>query len=254
MKISIIQQDILWGVPEENRAHLDNILTGLSGSDLVVLPEMFTTGFATQADAVVEQNGNDTIEWMKIHAAKGGFALAGSIALALPDGKLVNRMYFVKPDGNVTIYDKHHLFRMGGEHERFSEGKERVIVEWMGVRFLLLICYDLRFPVWSRSRGDYDAIIYVANWPEARRYAWQTLLRARAIENQAYVIAANRCGDDPVGHYTGDSAVIGPWGEDIAVARPGEEQVIEAEIIQEKVVLFRQSFAALNDADNFILA
>lgn len=254
MKISIVQQDIVWGAPEENRAHLDCLLRGLDRPDLVVLPEMFTTGFATQSDAKVEEDASDTLGWMQAHAREGGYAMAGSIALRLPGGKLVNRLYFVKPDGSFTIYDKHHLFRMGGEHERFSAGDERVIVEWMGVRFLLLICYDLRFPVWSRSLGDYDAIIYVANWPEARSFAWKTLLRARAIENQAYVIAANRCGDDPVGHYTGDSAVIGPWGEDIAVSAPGAEEIISAEIIQEKVILFRQSFAALNDADKFTLA
>lgn len=253
MKISIVQQDIAWGAPEENRAHLDCLFKGLDHPDLVILPEMFTTGFATQKDATVEEDAGCTLGWMKDHARRGGFALTGSIALRLPDGKLVNRLYFVKPDGTVTIYDKHHLFRMGGEHERFSAGDGRVIVEWKGVRFLLLICYDLRFPVWSRSRGDYDCIIYVANWPEARKYAWQTLLRARAIENQSYVLAANRCGDDPVGHYSGDSAAIGPWGEDIAVASAGKEEILEAEIIQTKVELFRQSFAALNDADKFTI-
>jgi predicted amidohydrolase len=161
-------------------------------------------------------------------------------------------MYFVKPTGEVEYYDKWHLFSIGGESKSYSRGNERKVVEWRGVRYLLAICYDLRFPVWSRQRGDYDAIVYVAAWPTPRREVWKTLLRARAIENQAYVIGVNRIGDEPTLNYSGDSAVINYYGEPICECE-NAECVVQVEIDVEKLKAFRDKFNVSVDADNFRL-
>ena len=251
MKVNIIQSDILWGDPKANTSHLDTLLESAPKADLYVFPEMFTTGFATLPGAAVESEPSYGLEWMKRKAAQLDAAIAGSVALLQPDGKCVNRHYFVKPDGSVTLYDKRHLFGYGGEGERFKAGSERVTVEWKGVRFLLAVCYDLRFPVWLRNRGDYDAMIVVANWPEVRRFAWDTLIRARAIEDQCYVLAANRVGDDPACHYNGGTALIGPYGEDIATAPDSTETIVSGEIDMAHLEDYRKKFPVLEGADSF---
>lgn len=254
MKVNVIQQDILWGDPESNLRHLDGLLDGAPCADLHVLPEMFTTGFATLDGATVEKEPSAGLAWMRRKAAQLDTALAGSIALEIPGGKCVNRFYFVRPDGSFDHYDKRHLFGYGGEGERFAAGERRVIVEWRGVRFLLAVCYDLRFPVWLRNRNDYDAIIFVANWPDVRRFAWDTLVRARAIENACYVLAANRVGTDPACNYDGGTALIGPYGETLACAPDGQEGFAGGEIDLQHLAEYHAKFPVLEDADGFRLS
>ena len=211
---------------------------------------MFSTGFCTNPDGIAENLDNETLQWMKSKASEKSAAIAGSVAVT--DGKhYFNRFYFVKPDGSVTYYDKKHLFTYGGEHRRFTAGEERVIVEWKGVRILLQICYDLRFPVWARNRADYDMIIYVASWPTPRVAAWSALLVARAIENQCYVAGVNRVGADPACEYCGGTVVIDPYGKTIAECPMGEESEASALVDMDALEAFREKFPVLNDADEF---
>ena len=185
---------------------------------------------------------------MRDKAAQIDAAIAGSVAV-MENGRYYNRFYFVKPDGSVTSYDKKHLFAFGGEHERFTAGTERVVVEFRGVRILLEICYDLRFPVWSRNQGDYDMILYVASWPAVRVSAWKSLLVARAIENQCYVAGVNRVGSDPSNEYDGGSMVIDPYGRIISSCQDGFESLASALIDMDSLEAFRKKFPVLNDAD-----
>jgi len=252
MKAVLIQQNISWADPEGNRRHLDELLSKVEDADLVVLPEMFSTGFATEPSGIAEPAPSATLEWMKAKAQEMDSVIAGSVA-TVEDGKFFNRFHFVTPDGEVASYDKHHLFTYGGEHNSFSAGNDRCIVEWCGVRFLLIVCYDLRFPVWIRNRGEYDAILCVASWPEPRRSAWDTLVKARAIENQCYMLAVNRCGTDPKCVYSGGTAFVDPYGNIQASAPDYEEAVIEAELDMEALEEFREKFPVLHDADGFEL-
>ena len=276
MKVCLIQHDIAWGDPQANCVHLDALLAGAPRADLYVLPEMFTTGFATLPDATVEHDPSAGLRWMQAKAAELHAAMAGSIALEIPgqagndggkdgndggkdgndegragDVTCVNRFYFVRPDGSYEQYDKRHLFGYGGEGERFSAGTERVVVKYLGVRFLLAVCYDLRFPVWLRNREDYDAILLVASWPDVRRFAWDTLTRARAIENACYVAAVNRIGEDPACKYNGGTALIGPYGETVAEAEDDKECVVCSEIDLGHLTSYRVKFPVLKDADAF---
>ena len=248
MKITILQRNIVWADPIQNVQRADEAIDGNPGSDLYVLPEMFSTGFCTQPEGIAEPAENRTVSWMKAKASQTGAAIAGSIAVH-EDGRYYNRFHFVTPDGNVTTYDKRHLFTFGGEHNRFTAGSERVIVAYKGFRILLEICYDLRFPVWSRNRGDYDMIIYVASWPTPRVEAWKALLTARAIENQCYVAGVNRVGDDTGNNYCGGSRVIDPYGKIIAECEDGREMEVTAEVDMEVLEAFRAKFPVLDDAD-----
>ena len=248
MKVTILQRDIVWADPKENVRRADEAIDSNPGSHLYILPEMFSTGFCTQPEGIAEPAENDTLEWMKSKAADIGAAIAGSIAVH-EDGKYYNRFHFVTPDGDVTIYDKKHLFTFGGEHEHFTAGDKRVIMNYKGVRILLEICYDLRFPIWSRNRGDYDMIIYVASWPTPRVEAWKALLAARAIENQCYVAGVNRVGTDPGNEYCGGSRVIDPYGKIIASCEDGREMEVTAEVDMDVLEAFRDRFPVLNDAD-----
>ena len=248
MKVTILQRDILWANPEGNVARADKAIECNHGSDLYILPEMFSTGFCTNPEGIAESTDSSTLEWMKAKAASTGAAIAGSIAVTEND-HYYNRFYFVKPDGSVTTYDKKHLFTFGGEHMRFTAGQDRVIVEWKGVRILLEICYDLRFPVWARNRGDYDMIIYVASWPTPRVEAWKALLTARAIENQCYVAGVNRVGNDPSNEYCGGSRLIDPYGAIMAECIDGQEMEATANVDMDLLEAFRAKFPVLNDAD-----
>lgn len=252
VKVKLFQQDIIWGDPADNRRKLDEMLSAESGADLYVFPEMFTTGFATMDGAVVEESDGPVLDWMKARAKQLDAAVAGSVALKTGE-KCANRLFFVTPDGSVSCYDKRHLFYYGGEGTRFEPGQERVIVNYRGVRFLLLVCYDLRFPVWIRNRDDYDAILVVANWPDARSLAWNTLLQARAIENQCYVLGCNRVGEDPACRYTGYTKVVNPYGEVIACAPDNEEAVVSAEIDIAFQRAYAKNFPVLENADAFKL-
>lgn len=226
------------------------VVSGDAGRvDLIVLPEMFTTGFCfdpSHAEGVID-DGAETVAWMRRMAERYDAAVTGSVAVV--DGeRYFNRMYFVRPDGGVEHYDKRHLFAMGGEADHYTAGRRRVVVEWRGVRILLQVCYDLRFPVFARSRGDYDMIVYAANWPTPRIAVWDTLLRARAIENQCYVAGVNRVGSDPWCSYCGHTALIDPYGRDTAVC-PEEETVVIGGIDMDFLRAFRKKFPVLDARD-----
>ena len=252
MKIALLQSDIEWAMPCRNRFGAEAMMASASGCDLYVLPEMFSTGFCTSPEGVAEPEPCDSLKWMKDSAEMFSAAIAGSVAVE-ENGRFFNRFYFVTPDGNSVHYDKRHLFTYGGEHLKFTAGKERKIVEYKGVRILLQVCYDLRFPVWSRNRGDYDMALYVASWPETRADAWRQLLKARAIENQCFVAGVNRIGTDPSNSYCGGTMLIDPYGKVIAECADGMESVAVAEISMEELAAFRQKFPVLDDADDFEL-
>ena len=248
MKITLLQTDIKWASPAENILSAERLLTHAAESDLYVLPETWSTGFVTGNP---DDDQHEALQWMHDTARRLDAAVCGSLAVKLADGRSVNRQYFVKPDGTSATYDKHHLFRYGGEDRHYSAGNERTVVEWRGVRWLLVTCYDLRFPVWLRYREDYDGIICVANWPESRHSVWHTLLRARAIENQCFVVGCNRVGDDPNCHYIGHSAIIDSRGNAIAEDESGTETTVTAEIDMQKLAFFREKFRVLSDRDIF---
>ena len=252
MRVQLFQQDIVWGNPEANRRHLDEVLAESPEADLFVFPEMFTTGFATVEGAVVEESDGPVLEWMKGWARKKDAAIAGSVALQTGE-KCANRLFFVTPEGRVDSFDKRHLFYYGGEGTRFVPGRSRVIVEFRGVRFLLAVCYDLRFPVWMRNRGDYDAILVVANWPDARALAWNTLLQARAIENQCYVLGCNRVGQDPACNYTGYTKIVNPYGEILSTVPDHLEGFASGTIDLRFLKAYSLNFPVLENADPFEL-
>lgn len=245
-RIAIVQRDIIWQDIDANHRAIESMLEGVE-ADIVVLSEMFQTGFVTEPESIAD-NGR-TLDWMKDVAQKWNCAIVGSVVVKEAE-HYYNRLYFVKPTGEVEWYDKRHLFSVGGEDRHFTSGDRRVVVEWRGVRYLLEICYDLRFPVWSRQRGDYDVIIYTALWPKPRRAAWRTLLQARAIENQAWVVGVNRVGSEPELEYSGDSMVVDHRGV-IVVDAEERERVEIVEFESEDIARFRARFNVSRDADNF---
>ncbi|WP_227729261.1 amidohydrolase [Yersinia proxima] len=252
LKLTLLQQPLVWLDAQANLRHFDMLLESIQQRDVIVLPEMFTTGFAMNAaeNALPE---TEVIGWLRHWSASTNALIGGSVALNTPDGA-VNRFLLVQPDGTIHHYDKRHLFRMAGEHHHYLAGKERKVVEWRGWRILPQVCYDLRFPVWSRNQQDYDLALYVANWPAARAKHWQTLLAARAIENQAYVAGCNRVGDDDNGHhYQGDSVILDAQGEILALAEPGQAARLDAELSLETLQAYRERFPAFHDTDKFLL-
>lgn len=252
MKVILLQTDIEWANPVQNVRQAELMMEQQAEGDLFILPEMFSTGFCTQPKGIAEPADCATLAWMKRKAQERQCAIAGSIAIE-EDGRFFNRFHFVCPDGRVVCYNKHHLFTFGGEDKQFTPGRERVVVDYRGVRILLQVCYDLRFPVFARNRKDYDMIIYIASWPVPRIEAWKTLIRARAIENQCYVAAVNRTGNDPYCQYNGGTALIDPWGRTLAACPDGETGVAVADIDLQALEAFRQKFPVLDDADFFTL-
>lgn len=261
LNVAIVQADTVWHDPPANRARYAERFAALGpGVDLVVLPETFTSGFSNEALERAETMAGETVAWLRAQSAEHGFAITGSVQIR--DGDAVyNRMLWVQPDGSVRHYDKRHLFRMAGEHTRYAAGADRLVVEYKGWRICPLVCYDLRFPVFSRNRFghsvpdacDYDLLIYVANWPSPRHFAWQTLLKARAIENLSYVIGVNRTGTDANNlHYLGGSAVLDFLGQPLAEA-DDTPQVRSARLSYAELSAFRQRFPAYLDADRFTL-
>ena len=256
MIITLLQQDIVWGNPSANQKAAEGAMLAADKSDLYVLPEMWSTGFATEPEGIAESDGS-SLNWMKQMANRLDAAVAGSIATEI-DGKYYNRFYFVKPandgsDNEIEYYDKHHLFTYSGEHLRYTAGERRVVVEWRGWRFLLQVCYDLRFPIFARNCAEgpdaYDVALYVASWPTSRRAPWDTLLRARAIENQCYVCGVDRTGDDPACHYNGGTAIIDAYGNTVAACPDGEVSAIRVELDMDKLTAFRKKFPVLSDRD-----
>lgn len=250
MKITILQTDIQWGNPSKNAEHAYEMISRAEKSDLYVLPEMWSTGFATNPIGMAEPDGGMSLEWMKDRAAELDAAICGSISIYdSHDGTYRNRHYFVYPNGEYTFYDKHHLFSYGGEDRFYKAGEERTTVGFGEFRFLLVTCYDLRFPKWVRYEGDYDAIIVVANWPKSRQNAWQILTRARAIENQSFLIGCNRVGKDESCEYIGRSVVVGPKGQTIVQAHSDKQQWITADISMESLNRLRGKFRVLDERD-----
>ena len=254
MKVTILQLNSVWGNPDENIKKVEYLMAQAPDSDLYVLPEMWSTGFATEPFGIAEDaNDCKSLSWMIKIADKLHCAICGSLAISL-DGKFKNRHYFVNGrTGVVSYYDKHHLFRYGHEDRYYEPGENHTIVEYMGFRILLLTCYDLRFPVWSRYAEalQYDIIICVANWPESRQNAWQILTRARAIENQAFVIACNRVGDDKYCHYRGQSSIISPIGKTLVCCPANEETTVSFFLNMELLVQQRMKFKVLEDRDKW---
>ncbi len=261
LRISLVQGDTRWHDPAGNRTYYGELLAPLAGrTDLVVLPETFTSGFSNEAIAQAEDMHGPTVAWMRQQAAQLDAAVTGSVQLREGDA-VYNRLLFATPDGEVQQYDKRHLFRYGGEHERYAAGRERLSVQWKGWRINPQVCYDLRFPVFCRNRYDveragqldFDLQLFVANWPSARAYAWKTLLRARAIENLCFVAAVNRVGVDGNDlHYAGDSAVIDFLGQAQVEVRE-VEQVVTTTLSAGTLAAHRARFPAMLDADAFVL-
>lgn len=251
LRVTLVQAHLAWENIQQNLAHFSDLLKPLSGrTDLILLPEMFTTGFSMQATKLAEEIPGPTFSWMLDQAQHSGAAIAGSIIVKEAD-HYFNRLLFVRPDGTFDQYDKRHLFTLAGEHEAYIAGKENITIEWKGWKLRPQICYDLRFPVWSRNTDDYDLLFYLANWPNPRRHAWMSLLAARAIENQAYCIGVNRVGLDEKGHtYTGDSSAYDYSGQLVAQIT-NQEACITVQLELQAQLDFRRKLNFLADRDNF---
>jgi omega-amidase len=254
MKISVIQPDIAWEDKLLNFKNLSTIIKPLfDKTDLVILPEMFNTGFSMNPSALGEISDGITFEWMRNLSEKGNFGLCGSYIVTENDN-FFNRFVFVSPGKDSWHYDKRHLFSMGGEDKIFSAGNSRLNFSFRGMRISPYICYDLRFPVWSRNTEGSDLLIYSANWPVARQNVWRTLLQARAIENQCYVAGSNRTGTDGSGiKYLGESMIINPRGEIIVSAEAEENCSITSELSILELSDFRSKFPVADDADRFTI-
>ena len=250
----------MWEDPTANRAHFGSLLQGNEGRfDLVLLPEMYTTGFTMDPRGKGESMTGPSVAWMKEIATQLDTVIAGSLIVE-EDGEYYNRLLAVGAEGIIHQYDKRHLFRMAGEHERYQAGAEAPVLELKGWRILPLICYDLRFPVWSRNgvgrkgnRPEYDVLVYVANWPKARVEHWKLLLRARAVENHAYCLGVNRIGQDGNDYaFTGDSAVIDFMGKVLTTATD-QPAMLTATLRKEPLQQYREKFPVWQDADDFSL-
>lgn len=257
LRVTIVQSALHWEMEKENLSkfedlishHLDNSLVT---TDLIVLPEMFNSGFSMQPQGIAQDIDDNSVSWMRAMAEKYDVAICGSLAIK-EEALFKNKFVFADPQGNIETYDKRHCFRMSGEHEVYRGGDKRVIINYRGWRILPQVCYDLRFPVFSRSNGDYDLILYVANWPKVRRNPWITLLQARAIENLSYVVGVNRIGSD--GNqldYSGDSMFVDFKG-DIIECLEDKAQLSTQCFSKSTLNQFREKFPAWMDADDFLL-
>lgn len=254
LKIACIQSDLVWENPKQNRVNFTNKIKNISDSvDIIVLPEMFTTGFTMNARELAETMQGDTVSWMKQQAVKTKAAIVGSVIIS-EHNTFYNRLLFVESTGNIIFYDKRHTFTLVGEDKVFTAGNKKVIIDYKGWKICPLICYDLRFPVWARNTEDYDVLLYVANWPKPRISAWDTLLKARAIENMCYCIGVNRVGVDGVNiEYTGHSAAYDILGHIITSFNPNKEQVEIITLEKNHVLKYRNTFRFLEDRDCFNL-
>lgn len=251
LKVALVQQDIVWEDAGENLKRLDEMfLTVDEDVDMVILPEMFHSGFTMNPKKVAQSQSGEVLSWMKTKALELKICLLGGVVFKAEDG-FYNRMQVYFPDGECRFYDKRHLFGFGGENENYKQGNNRLIFEYKGWKICPLICYDLRFPVWSRNDEDYDVLIYVANWPKSRSKVWSALLPARAIENQSYVIGVNRVGCDFANQYSGDSVVIDAKGNDVLELEPYKQCVDVVKLSKTDLSAFRNKFPVLKDRDRF---
>ena len=251
LNIALVQTSLAWHNRQANLDHFELLLEQARGADLIILPEMFTTGFSMDSATQAEPENGPTHRWLQSQAAKYNAVITGRVIIQAADGSHRNRLLWARPDGEVLHYDKRHLFRMAGEHNHYTPGERQVLFEIKGWRIRPLICYDLRFPVWSRDAQDTDLLLYTANWPGARRQHWNRLLPARAIENLCYVAAVNRVGTDGKGFaYTGDSQVLDFQGESLLSA--GEaDGVFTVCLKADELAAYRSKFPANLDADTF---
>lgn len=256
IRVTTIQTSLVWEDAAQNRANFERLINSAAETDIIVLPEMFTTGFSMEPSKLAEPAFGPSVDWMKGIAAAKNAVVIGSI-MTMDNDNYYNRLYVALPNGEVLQYNKRHLFSLAGEDKYYTAGGEKIIFEYKGWKICPMVCYDLRFPVWSRNRKtehgfDYDLLIYVANWPERRSYAWKSLLVARAIENQSYVIGLNRIGDDGNAIYhSGDSAVIDFKGDKLSTTEAGQESVETVELNYHDMMVFRRAYAFLSDADSF---
>ena len=265
LSVTIIQSILHWQDKQANLAMFEQKINAIKErTEIVVLPEMFSTGFSMQPELLAETMAGETVAWMKRIAAEKKIVLTGSVIIE-EDKKYYNRLLWVLPNGQLGVYDKRHRFAFAGEDNHYTAGDKRLIASVKGWKINLQVCYDLRFPVWARQapsppppgevgRGpglEYDVLIYVANWPERRKHAWKTLLQARAIENQSYVVGANRIGDDGNNiHYSGDSMIIDPLGE-VLLTKENEEGILTVVLQKEKLEEVRSKFPFWKDADEY---
>jgi omega-amidase len=251
LRITLVQPNPVWEDKSANIAKITGMLDNIGQTDLIVLPETFSTGFTMNVKDLAETMDGAAVEWMRGLAGELHSVITGSVIIS-ENGKYYNRLVWMTPDGTVKWYDKRHLFSMGDENLYFTPGNERITVEYKGWKIRLLVCYDLRFPVWSRNHNDYDLLIYTANWPAARHQVWKTLLCARALENQCYCIGVNRVGQDGMGiNYAGDSACINSRGE--ATWLGDIETTHTFTLSLSNLHAFREKFPILKDRDGFIL-
>lgn len=251
LKLALVQTTLVWHDAKANRERFEALLESARGADVVILPEMFTTGFSMDSDALAEAEEGETYAWLREQAGKLDAVVCGSVIIRAADGSHRNRLLWVRPDGEVQHYDKRHLFRMAGEHKHYTPGEQQVLLEWKGWRIRPLVCYDLRFPVWSRDAQGTDLLLYTANWPAARRQHWNRLLPARAIENLCYVAAVNRVGEDGKGHaYSGDSQVLDFQGDSL-LAAGSADGVFHVALSAAELAAYRERFPAYLDADQF---
>lgn len=251
MKIALIQIPLVWEDPKLNRAYIEQKINTLeSDTDLVVLPEMFTTGFTMQPERVAETMQGETVVWMQSLAKAKNCAITGSLVI-IEGGNYYNRLLFVFPSGEIHYYNKRHLFTLAGEDKSYTKGTQKLIIEYRGWKICPLICYDLRFPVFARNVEQYDLLLYVANWPTIRIQAWDTLLKARAVENMSYTIGVNRVGKDEKDYdYSGHSQVVDFLGN-YAIAPQETEGVFYAQLDKETLLQTRAKLGFLNDQDTF---
>jgi len=252
LKIALVQSSLIWENPELNRVEFTKKIKEISSeTDVIILPEMFTTGFTMSPENISEIEGLKTLEWMRERALEKNAAIVGSIVFT-ENGSNYNRLFFVEPDGSSTSYNKRHTFTLAGENLKYVAGNDRVLINFRGFVFSPMVCYDLRFPVWSRNTDGYDVLIYVANWPEPRIQAWDTLLKARAIENMSYSIGVNRVGFDEKGlQYSGHSSAYDSLGNQLAFS--DKEEILNVVISKEHLIKTRNKLRFLEDRDQFNL-
>ena len=252
--IALVQTDLIWENPKQNQKNIaEKIESIIQQVDIIVLPEMFTTGFTMNAKSVAESMDGKTLSWMQKTALKTNAAIVGSLII-LEENNYFNRLVFVEPSGRIQTYDKRHTFTLAKEDTVYAAGAKRLIIEYKGWKICPLVCYDLRFPVWARNTEDYDVLMYVANWPKPRILAWDTLLKARAIENMSYCIGVNRVGlDEPQNEYCGHSAAYDNLGNELTAFKPNREQIEMVTLERNHINFYRNKLKFLDDRDTFTI-